>query len=155
MLDNPSFIHVPVFLSLLLFLYQPPSLQPPALAPHPRPRGCPRGRTARQAGRARRPAAGGERCGEKAGRRAEKARWRTVSVPAAVRSELRESARKLARKFPNSRRNGVDSCQKGELASLLYPEIPGEISPVIKIPGNGEKRAHANAGPYSASPLRR
>src|SRR5271165_2127940 len=50
----------------------------------------------------------------------------------------------LARKFPNSRRNGVDSCQKGELASLLYPEIPGGNSPAIKIPGNGEKRAHAN-----------
>jgi len=77
----------------------------------------------------------------------EKAQQRTVSVPAAVRDELRESPRKLARKFPNSRRNGVDSCQKGELASLLYPEMPGGNSPAIKIPGNGEKRAHANAGP--------
>jgi hypothetical protein len=69
-------------------------------------------------------------------------------VPAAVRDELRESLRKLARKFPDTRRNCVDSCQKGELASLLYQEIPeGNSLREIEIPGNGEKRAHANAGP--------
>ena len=38
-------------------------------------------------------------------------------------------ARKLAQKFLDSRRNGVDSCQKGELTSLLYPEMPEGNSP--------------------------
>src|SRR6202044_1902489 len=80
----------------------------------------------------RRAARGGRRWGRKgAGKRGpcapEKVRKRTVSVPEAVRYHCASRPRKLARKFPNSRRNGVDSCQKGELASLLYPEIPGEI----------------------------
>jgi hypothetical protein len=80
----------------------------------------------------RRAARGGRRPGGKgAGKRradgAERARKRTAQVPVAVRDEMREPPGKLARKFPDSRRNGVDSCQKGELASLLYPEYRGEI----------------------------
>src|SRR5216683_859416 len=124
--DNPSFIRVPVILSrTCLYMFQGPASRPQPSPPRvaARPYG--------QAGAVREAAGGG--AGKARGKRraggAGKARWRTVSVPAAVRDELRESPRKLARKFPDSRRNGVDSCQKGELASLLYPEMPGGIPP--------------------------
>jgi hypothetical protein len=47
----------------------------------------------------------------------------------AVRSELRG---KIAEIGPRKGRYGVDSCRKGELASLLYPEITGEIPRQLK-----------------------
>jgi hypothetical protein len=146
-----TYIYFPVVPSAYMYMS---ALQPSPSLPGPSPR-VP-ARSCGQAGGPREAAGGAEKgAGKRRPGGPGKARWRTVSVATAVRDELREPARKLARKFPDSRRNGVDSCQKGELASLLYPEIPGEIPRQIRIPGNGEKRAHANAGPYSASPLRR
>ena len=85
------YLFSPVVARLLYVYLCPPTPRPsrprpsaPASAP-----GCPRGRTARQAGRARRPAAGGKRRGRKAAGGPEKARRRTVMAAAAVRYELR------------------------------------------------------------------
>src|SRR5882672_1612241 len=81
-----AFIYFPCGGPLLYVSTCPPTTSPyPDLAPE----GWPRGRTARQAGRARRPAASGERRGRKAAGGPEKARSRTVKAAAAVRYELR------------------------------------------------------------------
>ena len=147
------YLFSPWYPSPCLYILSPPTALP-SRCPGPPPRGRPRGRTARQAGRARRPAAGGKGAGKRrpAGRkRRDSGRYRQPRL-----CVTNCESPKLARKFPEFEAEmALTPAEKGELASLLYPEIPGGIPPAIKIPGNGEKRAHANAGPYSASHLRR
>ena len=126
----------------------------PAVSPQfpavPRRGGCkavrPGGRVAR--GGRRRAGKVGAKGGRRAGKGAVADGKGSRGCPSRITRDSRGNS-------PNSRRKGVDSPEKGEIASLCTRKYRGEFPREIKIPGNGEKRAHANAGPYSASPSRR